>query len=257
MIKFFRKIRQKLLVENRFNKYLLYAIGEIILVVIGILIALQINNNNETKKERAFEIKMLHEVRKELILDTIYFNMIKKRAERTVEGAKKLQYFYAKKSQSTDSVEKYGRMMFVSFNFSYHKGAYEALKSTGIDKVSNDSIRNGLTDLYDFTIPRNESFISDNLSSTNDSYIYEIEKFVDISVKLNSENEVITEIDLKKDVLKNKMFLNVILDKLSSYEDSKWRLEAILRDCKKLLGLIDKELGIVGGLATDPKSRWN
>ena len=54
MIKFFRKIRQRLLTENKFSKYLLYAIGEIILVVIGILIALQINNwnthNQETKK---------------------------------------------------------------------------------------------------------------------------------------------------------------------------------------------------------------
>ena len=58
MIKFFRKIRQKLLVENRFNKYLIYAIGEIILVVIGILIALQINNWNENRKSenRANEI---------------------------------------------------------------------------------------------------------------------------------------------------------------------------------------------------------
>lgn len=52
MIKFFRKIRQKLLVENRFNKYLLYAVGEIILVVIGILIALQINNWNEQQKKK-------------------------------------------------------------------------------------------------------------------------------------------------------------------------------------------------------------
>jgi len=50
MIKFFRKIRQKMLVENKFSKYLLYAIGEIILVVIGILIALQINNLNENRK---------------------------------------------------------------------------------------------------------------------------------------------------------------------------------------------------------------
>ena len=49
MIKFFRKIRQKLLAENKFNKYLLYAIGEIVLVVIGILIALQINNWNEKR----------------------------------------------------------------------------------------------------------------------------------------------------------------------------------------------------------------
>ena len=47
MIKFFRKIRHRLLTENKFSKYLVYAIGEIILVVIGILIALQINNWNE------------------------------------------------------------------------------------------------------------------------------------------------------------------------------------------------------------------
>jgi len=49
MIKFFRKIRQKMLTENKFSKYLLYAIGEITLVVIGILIALSVNNSNEIK----------------------------------------------------------------------------------------------------------------------------------------------------------------------------------------------------------------
>ena len=51
MIKFFRRIRQQLLTENKLAKYLLYAIGEIILVVIGILIALQINNWNTSKIE--------------------------------------------------------------------------------------------------------------------------------------------------------------------------------------------------------------
>ncbi len=51
MIKFFRKIRQQMLSENKFGKYLLYAIGEIILVVIGILIALQINNSKEEINE--------------------------------------------------------------------------------------------------------------------------------------------------------------------------------------------------------------
>ena len=50
MIKFFRKIRQKLLSEGKTGKYFKYAIGEIILVVIGILIALQINNWNENRK---------------------------------------------------------------------------------------------------------------------------------------------------------------------------------------------------------------
>lgn len=51
MIKVFRKIRKSLLSENNFSKYLLYAIGEIVLVVIGILIALSINNWNEKRKQ--------------------------------------------------------------------------------------------------------------------------------------------------------------------------------------------------------------
>ena len=55
MIKFFRKIRQNLLAENRFSKYLIYATGEIILVVIGILIALSINNWNELKNDLKIE----------------------------------------------------------------------------------------------------------------------------------------------------------------------------------------------------------
>ena len=55
MIKFFRKIRQNLLMENKTGKYLKYAIGEILLVVIGILIALSINNWNEKRKARIEE----------------------------------------------------------------------------------------------------------------------------------------------------------------------------------------------------------
>ena len=50
MIKLFRKIRHKLLIESKLRKYFLYAIGEIILVVIGILIALHINNLNDQRK---------------------------------------------------------------------------------------------------------------------------------------------------------------------------------------------------------------
>ena len=59
MIKFFRKIRQKLISKNKFSKYLIYAIGEIILVVIGILIALGINNWNEANKKDTEEREYL------------------------------------------------------------------------------------------------------------------------------------------------------------------------------------------------------
>ena len=66
MIKFFRKIRQRLLSENKFSKYLLYAIGEIVLVVIGILIALQINNANEIQKIESRNTKNLKSLVEEL-----------------------------------------------------------------------------------------------------------------------------------------------------------------------------------------------
>ena len=66
MIKFFRKIRQQLLIQNKFSKYLLYAIGEIVLVVIGILIALSINNWNQEIKTKKQEIKILAELKNDL-----------------------------------------------------------------------------------------------------------------------------------------------------------------------------------------------
>jgi uncharacterized protein DUF6090 len=59
MIKFFRKIRQKMLSENKFSKYLIYAIGEIILVVIGILIAIQINNWNSIRLEKKSDYQLI------------------------------------------------------------------------------------------------------------------------------------------------------------------------------------------------------
>ena len=67
MIKFFRKIRQKLLSENKFSKYLIYAVGEIILVVIGILIALQINNWNEERKDKLREHVILLQLQEEYL----------------------------------------------------------------------------------------------------------------------------------------------------------------------------------------------
>lgn len=53
MLKFFREIREKLIVEGKLKRYLIYAIGEILLVMIGILLALQVNTWNENRKSKA------------------------------------------------------------------------------------------------------------------------------------------------------------------------------------------------------------
>jgi sensor domain CHASE-containing protein len=75
MIKFFRKIRQKMLTESKFSKYLLYAIGEIVLVVIGILIALQINNWNENKKLEELKQVYYQQLLKDLNKDKEYLKI--------------------------------------------------------------------------------------------------------------------------------------------------------------------------------------
>ena len=60
MISLFRKIRQKLLSQNRVTRYLIYALGEIVLVTIGILIALQVNSQ-KLKKQKASRLKNLQQ----------------------------------------------------------------------------------------------------------------------------------------------------------------------------------------------------
>lgn len=83
MIKFFRKIRQNLLSENKFSKYLLYAIGEIVLVIIGILVALTLNNGSEQKKS---ETKVL-----------IVFEELLEELESDIKSIKEAGLFYAQK----------------------------------------------------------------------------------------------------------------------------------------------------------------
>jgi len=89
MIKFFRRIRQQLVTENKTRKYLVYAIGEIVLVVIGILIALQLNNLNEIEKINETEYIYLNALHDE-------FTNNLKEVERVMElNAKGLAYAHA------------------------------------------------------------------------------------------------------------------------------------------------------------------
>jgi len=74
MITFFRKIRQELIAESRLSKYLIYALGEIVLVVIGILIALQINNWNENRKLKKQAEAYVGKIISDLKKDTVNIN---------------------------------------------------------------------------------------------------------------------------------------------------------------------------------------
>ncbi|MGW9685895.1 DUF6090 family protein [Flagellimonas sp. 2504JD1-5] len=161
MINFFRKIRKRLLSENRISKYLLYAFGEIILVVIGILIALQINNWNQNRLDRNFEKTMLKEVLSALESDREIYEIINFRMSQKKEGIQELLQMVASDATYPDTVllKAYNKMS-LGASFNYNRGGYEAIKSVGLDKISNDSTRQGLITFYEHHFPRVERFFN-------------------------------------------------------------------------------------------------
>ncbi len=154
MIPFFRRLRYRFAQDNQFLKYSRYAIGEIVLVVVGILIALYINNWNEARKEREFELEMLREVAKSLNSDREYLGMLQRRNEVKENALQTMHQMIESGGFYPDSVllKTYNDLTNRSF-FMYNTGAYESIKSAGMDKISNDSIRAGLIELYESQIP--------------------------------------------------------------------------------------------------------
>ena len=228
--------------ENKFSKYLIYAIGEIFLVVIGILIALQINNNNEFKKDRNFEIKMLKEVRKEIIKDTIYFNRISKRAETSMNGGKKLIELMNQKSTNLDSVSKAITYMSQGFVFIYHKGAYETIKSVGLDKISNDSIRFSLTDLYDFRLQRSKILLNNINISNQTTEVDRRFKILNIIGTKNSDGEIASKTTVKNSFSTDPEIAKMAVNMRANNYLALRRLKNLIEECSIVLHLLDKEL---------------
>ena len=103
MIKFFRQVRQKLIIENKTANYLKYAIGEIVLVVIGILIALQINNWNENRKTNLEEQRALLNIQSDFSKNKELLNDLITTTKKSIDaGMKILNYTGSKVKPKTE-----------------------------------------------------------------------------------------------------------------------------------------------------------
>jgi len=172
MIKFFRRIRQNLLKENKTGKYFKYAIGEIVLVVIGILIALQINNANENR--------LLNKVRQnyynQLIIDLD--NEIKDINIQIIRLGKSIatydtysEYIRRPNLKSIDIINALAKVN-ITFEFlSFNSNTIETLESTGDITLMGPVIRNKLIDLK-----RQQEFLIKIQSSNDDLYLIDLNK---------------------------------------------------------------------------------
>tara|TARA_R100000935_G_scaffold21876_2_gene40375 strand:+ start:22651 stop:23337 length:687 start_codon:yes stop_codon:yes gene_type:complete len=179
MIKFFRSIRQRLVVENRFSKYLLYAIGEIVLVVIGILIALQINNWNESRKQATTETEFITSLQNDLQQDKAFIQLILELTEPRIEVYKilnsDLQNLYRDDRSSLDSIFK---IYFKSQRTFYPiSGSYEsAISGNQITVFRNKELVQKVIKLYNSTYDRlidNGQILDERWAFLSEKYSYE------------------------------------------------------------------------------------
>ncbi len=152
MIKFFRRIRQKLLSENKFSKYLLYAIGEIVLVVIGILIALQINtwNNDRLKKDQ--EQEYLGEIKQNLEKDTLSIHKViqfyKRKSELVKETFGLFELAYEGKPYINQLLPKMDTLTSFEVFVPVRTAFDNMVAAETVDLIQNKPLRNALSQYY-------------------------------------------------------------------------------------------------------------
>ncbi|MCW5517958.1 DUF6090 family protein [Muriicola sp. Z0-33] len=151
MIKFFRRIRKSLLSEDKFSKYLLYAIGEIVLVVIGILIALSINNWNENRKTDIRIKNSLVALKSDLTQDTL---LIRARLPFINEQYDLNESLRARVASSGATVDTLIQIMRFEFNpnwvvqIPYNTNTYNSLIQTRLIENLSDPLKANIKNFY-------------------------------------------------------------------------------------------------------------
>lgn len=152
MIPFFRQLRRKVFAGNQLGRYLLYALGEILLVVIGILIALQVNNWNqqriERRTERAYLQRLLEEIESDL-------ESVSRSVETNERRKKRAEFLMASKSNPA-LIEEDPTYFIESIEYAGYTNSpvisdhtFEEIKSSGrLSIISNEEIRTGLSKYY-------------------------------------------------------------------------------------------------------------
>jgi hypothetical protein len=251
MIKFFRKIRQKLLTENKFSKYLLYAIGEILLIVIGLFIAIQLNNINLDKAVYNKQLQHLKYIKAEM---TNNLTVMNEKLELSHEILKAERKIVNHKSNSLTELEFSELLRTITFNeliVPFENGVLnEIISSGGLKDIRNDSIRNILaswegkkTDLIS-----QELQLAEVRNTIINFYSYEgsIRTILDIdtylkNLDINRSNDLYSNLKLLESrTFENAIFHHMLLTWYLGYSIYP-KLES---DINELIRLIDIELGI-------------
>ena len=177
MLKIFRNIRRKLLSENKTGKYLKYAIGEIVLVVIGILIALSINNWNENKKTDANIKNLLVALTNDLKQDTLLIYERLPFINKHYAFNETLRKRIAEPNATVDTLIKIMRYEFNpnwKAQLNYNTNAYSSLNQTGLLEQLPSTLQTKIKNFYS-----KKSAMRDRVEKTTNDYQEKITSYVD------------------------------------------------------------------------------
>ncbi len=145
-MKFFRKIRQNLLSERKTEKYLKYALGEIILVVIGILIALQINNWNVEKNRKNAEKVIIEQLIEDLKKSQTELKKIKVSIEEQAKASARVCHAFFKNEVPNDSIYIYMRIPLGTVTFSPTLGTARSIINSGnVTLIQSNDLKSKIT----------------------------------------------------------------------------------------------------------------
>lgn len=154
MLTFLRKIRKSLIEAGSTKRYLLYAIGEIALVVIGILIALQINNWNEWRKDRSKEKVIIEDLVKNIELNIQIFKDDILFLEEKNQSAEIIINTLEQKNEYFDTLAPHFHNARITKKTLYLSNiGFQALKDAGLDILTDKSLSDEIVKLYEFTLP--------------------------------------------------------------------------------------------------------
>ncbi len=249
MIKFFRKVRQRLLSENKFSKYVLYAIGEIILVVIGILIALSINNWNENRKDSIEEKAILESLSENLKLSKIQSELLINEEKRLKRDLIQILGIASKDTKTNNKIISDSTFKNAVWDLQSDMptfNAYNNLKNTNkLSLIKNKEIIEKFTEL-EFRLNKLNDILDDRLSVhqiriddilENDINFIPLIKSNVTNINIDSESK-----NNYSQLLENKRIRNLLGMKLSFTQDVIDFRENLDEEIIDLKNLIEKEL---------------
>ena len=239
MLRFFRRIRKSLLGLGQARKYILYATGEVLLVMIGILLALQVNNWNEERKTRQKEQKILLDLKDNLEQSVQAFQWHKGATRREIRMIDNI-FHCMDNNVMSDSLVYWMQWASMPDNIPLISTAFESLKTIGYDLIQSDTLRHEIIVFFDIQYPLGSRQIALRVESEQNAYDPFLKEYITRDV---SSQKAQMTIDNFPKMRQDRLFKNTLWS-LWRFKKQRYlpSLDWWAKQCRELIDLIDLEL---------------